>query len=58
MLISEKLKKAIESEAKKQASVLKILESQEAEYKVNLSKAKEDVKASIVYYNTILEEAA
>lgn len=58
MLVSVKIKKAIENEVKSQKSLLKALENQEANYKVNLSKTKEDINKSIEYYNMFLDEAA
>ena len=58
MLVSIKIRKAIESEAKAQKNLLKSLESQEANYKVDFSKHKAEINKSIEYYNKILDEAA
>lgn len=58
MLISIKIKKAIEAEAKAQKSLLKLLASQEANYGVDLTKQKEDINQSIAYYDKIIKEAA
>lgn len=58
MLVSLKIKKAIEAEVKGQKALLKLLESQEANYNSDCNEVKENVKASIDYYNKILNEAA
>ena len=58
MLVSIKIKKAIESEVKTQNNLLKALENQEANYKVDFSKHKAEINKSIEYYNKILDEAA
>lgn len=58
MLVSIKIKKSIENEVKSQKNLLKALENQETNYKVNLTKQKEDINKSIEYYTQILEEVA
>lgn len=58
MLVSEKIKKAIESEVKSQKSLLKLLEAHEKNYKVDYSEEKEEINASLNYYDKILNEAA
>lgn len=58
MLISIKIKKAIESENKNQKQLLKSLENQENNYKVDLSKAKTEISKSIEYYEKVLKETA
>ncbi len=58
MLISNKLKKAIESEVKAQQTLLKLLVNQEQNYNVDCSKEKEDIEKSIAYYNKVIKDAA
>lgn len=58
MLISIKIKKAIETEAKSQAQLLKLLENQEANYGVDLSKEKAEINKSLEYYDKVLKEVA
>ena len=58
MLVSLKIKKAIEAELKSQKAVLKTLDSQEANYGTNCSEVKENIKESVEYYNKILKDAA
>lgn len=56
MLVSNKIKEMIKKEIKAQESYLKILVQQEKNYNVNLSDEIEETKASIEYYNKVLEE--
>ncbi len=58
MLVSIKIKKAIEQEAKNQKQLLKLLENQEANYGVDLSKEKTEINKSLAYYEKVLKEAA
>ncbi len=58
MLISIKIKKAIEVEAKSQQQLLKLLVNQEANYGVDLSKEKAEINKSLAYYEKVLKEAA
>ena len=58
MLVSIKIKKAIEVEAKSQKQLLKLLENQEANYGVDLSKEKTEINKSLAYYEKVLKEAA
>lgn len=58
MLISNKIKEAIEKEIKTQKNLLKSLETQEANYNVDMSEIKDDIVKSIQYYEKILKEAA
>lgn len=56
MLLSLKIKKAIEGEIKSQKALLKLLVSQEANYGSNCSKEKEEINKSIAYYEKVLKE--
>lgn len=58
MLVSIKIKKAIEIEKKSQQTLLKLLETQEVNYSVDLSKEKAEINKSIEYYDKVLKEAA
>lgn len=58
MLISIKLKKAIEGEIKAQQTLLKLLENQEQNYNVDCSKEKAEIEESIAYYNKVIKDAA
>lgn len=58
MLVSIKIKKAIESEIKAQQTLLKLLVAQEQNYNVDCSKEKEDIEKSISYYNKVIKDAA
>ena len=58
MLVSIKIKKAMEAETKNQKNLLKLLINQEANYGVDLSKEKAEVNKSIAYYEKVLKEAA
>lgn len=58
MLISIKIKKAIETEAKSQKQLLKLLVNQEANYCVDLSQEKAEINKSIEYYDKVLKEVA
>ncbi len=58
MLISEKIKKTIESEVKAQQTLLKLLVNQEQNYNVDCSKEKEAIEESIAYYNKVIRDAA
>jgi len=58
MLMSIKIKKAIEAETKAQKALLKLLVNQEANYGVDLTKEKENINNSIEYYDKVLKEAA
>ena len=55
MLISIKIKKAIETEEKSQKALLKMLENQEANYGSDLSKEKAEVNKTIAYYEKIIK---
>lgn len=55
-LISEKIKKAIESELKSQQAYLKLLESQEKYYGKDHTEEKEFVKKTIANYDKMLKE--
>ena len=55
-LISEKVKKAIEKEAKNQKTFLKIIENKEKNYSKDYTEEKEFVSKSIAYYEKILKE--
>ena len=57
MLISIKIKNDIEKEIKEQKQLLKSLEKQEHNYKVDLSKEKAGVSKNIEYYDKVLKEA-
>lgn len=56
MLVSEKIKKIINAEIKSQENFLKVLDSQEKNYGLQLSKEKETTQNSIDYYKKFLEE--
>lgn len=56
MLVSEKIKKIIKAEIKSQENFLKVLNSQEKNYGLQLSKEKETTQNSIDYYKKFLEE--
>lgn len=56
MLVSNKVKELIKKEIKGQENYLKILVQQEKNYNVNLYDEIEETKASIEYYNKVLEE--
>lgn len=56
MLVNEKIKATIKSEIKSLQALLKSLESREVNYKVDLSKAKQEITDSLSYYAQILEE--
>lgn len=58
MLISIKIKKAIETEAKSQKQLLKLLVNQEANYGVDLSQEKAEINKSVEYYEKVLKEVA
>lgn len=58
MLISEKIKKSIETEVKSQKNLLKLLDNQEKNYKVDLKQEKENIATSITYYEKVLSEVA
>ena len=58
MLVSIKIKKAIEQEAKNQKQLLKLLVNQEANYGVDLSKEKAEINKSLEYYDKVLKEVA
>ena len=58
MLISIKIKKSIEKETKDQKQLLKSLENQENNYKVDLSKVKTEISKTIEYYEKVLKETA
>ena len=58
MLVSEKIKKAIESEVKAQKQLLKLLEAQEKNYKEDYSDKKDAINQTLNYYDKILNEAA
>ena len=58
MLVSEKIKKVIEVEIKSQKQLLKLLDAQEKNYKVDYSDEKENINKSLEYYNKILNEVA
>lgn len=58
MLVSEKIKKSIEIEVKSQKQLLKMLEAQEKNYKVDYADKKEAINQSLEYYSKILNEAA
>ena len=58
MLVSIKIKKAIEQEVKSQKALLKLLETQEANYSVDLSKEKGEINKSLAYYDKVIKEAA
>ena len=58
MLVSIKIKKAIESEIKQQKALLKLLVAQESNYGTDYSKEKADINQSITYYEKVLKEAA
>lgn len=58
MLANKKILKTIENEIKSQKALLKLLETQETNYNVDLSKEKENVNNSISFYERVLKEAA
>lgn len=58
MLVSEKIKKAIESEVKSQNSFIKLIEAQEKNYGEDYSEKKEAIKKTLNFYEKILNEAA
>ena len=58
MLVSEKIKKAIEIEVKAQKQLLKLLEAQEKNYKEDYSDKKDAINQTLNYYDKILNEAA
>lgn len=58
MLVSEKIKKAIESEVKAQKQLLKLLEAQEKNYKQDYAEEKQAINDSLNYYDKVLKEAA
>ena len=57
MLISIKIKNDIEKEIKEQKQLLKSLEKQENNYKVDLSKEKAEINNNIEYYEEVLKKA-
>lgn len=58
MLISLKIKKAIEQEIKAQKSVVKILKNQETNYGTNVKEVVDQANNSITYYEKVLKDAA
>lgn len=58
MLANKKIIKSIENEIKSQKALLKLLETQETNYNVDLSKEKENVNNSISFYERVVKEAA
>lgn len=58
MLVSEKIKRAIEIEVKAQKQLLKLLEAQEKNYKEDYGDKKEAINQSLNYYDKVLKEAA
>lgn len=58
MLMSVKIKKAIESEEKSQKALLKLLLNQEANYGTDLTKEKAEINKTLAYYDKVLKEAA
>lgn len=58
MLLSLKIKKAIESEIKVQQTLKKSLELQEANYGVDLSNMKNDIEKVIAYYQDFIKNGS
>ena len=58
MLLSLKIKKAIESEIKVQQTLKKSLELQEANYGVDLSNMKNDIDKVIAYYQDFIKNGS
>lgn len=58
MLLSLKIKKAIESEIKVQQALKKSLELQEANYGVDLSNMKNDIEKVITYYQDFIKNGS
>lgn len=58
MLLSLKIKKAIESEIKVQQTLKKSLELQEANYGVDLSNTKNDIDKVIAYYQDFIKNGS
>lgn len=58
MLISVKIKKAIEAEIKAQQAVIKMLDTQEANYGADVKTVVDHAKKTITYYEKVLKEAA
>ena len=58
MLLSLKIKKAIESEIKVQQALKKSLELQEANYGVDLSNMKNDIDKVIAYYQDFIKNGS
>ena len=58
MLLSLKIKKAIESEIKVQQALKKSLELQEANYGVDLSSMKNDIEKVIAYYQDFIKNGS
>lgn len=56
MLVSLKIKKAIEAEIKSQRAYLKALETQEKNYSKDLTEEKQTVKDSIANYEAFIKE--
>ena len=56
MLLSEKIKKIIESEIKSQKQLLKLLDNQEKNYHEDYSSKKEMINKSLEYYDKVLKE--
>lgn len=58
MLLSLKIKKAIESEIKVQQALKKSLELQETNYNVDLSNMKNDIEKVIAYYQDFIKNGS
>ena len=58
MLLSLKIKKAIESEIKVQQALKKSLELQEVNYGVDLSNMKNDIDKVIAYYQDFIKNGS
>ena len=58
MLLSLKIKKAIESEIKVQQTLKKSLELQETNYGVDLSNMKNDIDKVIAYYQDFIKNGS
>lgn len=58
MLANKKILKTIETEIKSQKALLKLLETQETNYNVDLSKEKENINNTISFYERVVKEAA
>ena len=58
MILSLKIKKAIESEIKVQQTLKKSLELQETNYNVDLSNMKNDIDKVITYYQDFIKNGS